>query len=351
MICRVNSRRVICSGFVAIILLLSGCANVARFMGEQTAQDEQASAATPTAQNAVQGSELDEQGALSPPPFSQENPQALEAEQAIQSQLSLINAPNRFMQTKRSNSGQTKVNIVNALAAYQSAQYDQALNYAKQAMASPEPLNSGAYVLIGDIHIALARQSQNKASTDVAGQHQQLALQSFDNALSLNPDNYKAANRRAMLHREQGQFDQALALYNQAIKAYPGHALSYRNRGVLLDLYMGDKAAALADYQRYIALLEFQLAYQQTAPTNQAMESVVFIQPSVVEAFFQGDDLARELRQVKGWQLDMQRQLKATESANMVHRRDAQPRHSDMNSHSQGPDAVLVAHNGEENEQ
>ena len=46
--------------------------------------------------------------------------------------------------------------------------------------------------------------------------------------------------------------------YNRAISAWSGFANGYRNRGILFDLYMGDKAAALNDYIQYKQLLEEQ---------------------------------------------------------------------------------------------
>jgi len=57
---------------------------------------------------------------------------------------------------------------------------------------------------------------------------------------------------------ERRQFDLAKAHYMQANKCFAGHADSYRNRGILYALYIGDKGCKqLADYKIIQALLDF----------------------------------------------------------------------------------------------
>lgn len=89
-----------------------------------------------------------------------------------------------------------------------------------------------------------------------------LALQQIENAMSawqqsirLNEHNYFAHDRLAQAFRQQGDFGAAEQHYNEAIGAWPDFISGYRNRGILYDLYMGDKSRALNDYQHYKQLL------------------------------------------------------------------------------------------------
>lgn len=61
-------------------------------------------------------------------------------------------------------------------------------------------------------------------------------------------------NREAIALREQGRLADARARWQQALAAEPAHAASVLNLGVLLDLYLDEPVAALAQYQRYLEL-------------------------------------------------------------------------------------------------
>lgn len=109
-------------------------------------------------------------------------------------------------------------------------------------IASPNTL---VWVLRGDIYRAKGKVEK--------------AVADYKAALKLVASNYQAHNRLAFIYRDAGNFDLAEAHYEQAINAWPGNADSYRNRGILYDLYVGDKLAAIADYKIYKALLDIQL--------------------------------------------------------------------------------------------
>ena len=113
-------------------------------------------------------------------------------------------------------------------------------------------------------------------SEDSSDNNQALITESLgylNNAVSANQHNYYAHNELAQRLRQQGQFQQALKHYELAIKSWPGFAEAYLNRGILYDLYLGQKQLALQDYQLYQALSE------------------------------------KESRQVTGWIMDLQRQI------------------------------------------
>lgn len=114
-------------------------------------------------------------------------------------------------------------------------------------------------------------------STDEIQQKRNEMTQYLNKAISVNPLNYQAHNELALLLRQQGQFQQALSHYELALKSWPAFAEAYFNRGILYDLYLGKKSLALADYELYKAL--------------------------------SNDDS----RQLKGWIIDLQRQIKSAE--------------------------------------
>lgn len=107
----------------------------------------------------------------------------------------------------------------------------------------------------------------------------QVTQQYLEQAVAANPLNYMAHNELAQVLRQQGQFDNALRHYQLALKSWPAFAEAYLNRGILYDLYLGQKELALGDYQIYQALT------------------------------------GNGSRQVKGWVIDLKRQLKANELA------------------------------------
>jgi tetratricopeptide (TPR) repeat protein len=134
------------------------------------------------------------------------------------------------------------------------------------ALSEQHPNLSGIW-----LQLALLAKQQNK--DDIEQRHKDMSRY-LNNAISANALNYLAHNELALVLRQQGQFKQALNHYELAIKSWPAFALGYLNRGILYDLYMGDKSLALSDYELYQAL---------------------------------SNDNSRQL---KGWIIDLQRQLK-----------------------------------------
>ena len=88
------------------------------------------------------------------------------------------------------------------------------------------------------------------------------AVSAWQRSVSANQYNYFAHDRLAQAHRQRGEFVVAEQHYNEAINAWSDFSSGYRNRGILYDLYLGDKARALDDYRQYRQLLT--LAGQQT---------------------------------------------------------------------------------------
>jgi tetratricopeptide (TPR) repeat protein len=73
-------------------------------------------------------------------------------------------------------------------------------------------------------------------------------------ATGLDAASAVAWSELGMTLRLEGKFTDARAAYEHALAADPDYAPAHRNLGVLLDLYLGDPAAALPEMERYKAL-------------------------------------------------------------------------------------------------
>ncbi|MGQ8366905.1 tetratricopeptide repeat protein [Glaciecola sp. 1036] len=179
--------------------------------------------------------------------------------------------PDMYLNNKQILTAPVKTLMVEAIQALADERYEIGLTKFDQASRLGQ-LNSPSYVLKADLYLALGQTDE--------------AIASLQQALTLNRHNAKAANRLAGILREQGNFEQAHTLYTNAIKSQPAYAVSYRNRGILNDLYLLNKAAALEDYRIYAALLK---AQQSESEQDKALD--------------------KEIKLVDIWLVDVERQL------------------------------------------
>ena len=79
------------------------------------------------------------------------------------------------------------------------------------------------------------------------------AIADFDQAIQLQPDDAAAYNNRGLAYAHKGDYDRAIADYDQAIQLQPDLAEAYSNRG---NAYAdkGDYDRAIADYDQAIQL-------------------------------------------------------------------------------------------------
>ena len=79
------------------------------------------------------------------------------------------------------------------------------------------------------------------------------AINSFNEAIRLNPNYAQAYGNRGIAYSRLQQYDKALADYNQFIRFNPNSAVAYYNRATLYDK-LGDSQKAIADYAQAIRL-------------------------------------------------------------------------------------------------
>lgn len=80
------------------------------------------------------------------------------------------------------------------------------------------------------------------------------AVDYLETAIEKNPENVKALNQLGWVYRQKGDFAEAESQYLNAIQVDESYAPSYRNLGILYDIYMGNLAKASEQYQTYQAL-------------------------------------------------------------------------------------------------
>lgn len=109
-----------------------------------------------------------------------------------------------------------------------------------ETLTSEFPTLPGPWVNLGIVHAQAERDDE--------------ALASFQTATEVAPGFPAAGNQMGMLLRRMGRFEEADQAYAQALEADPDYALAHLNRGVLLDMYMGQPIEALKHFERYLEL-------------------------------------------------------------------------------------------------
>jgi tetratricopeptide (TPR) repeat protein len=80
------------------------------------------------------------------------------------------------------------------------------------------------------------------------------AVAAFRSLLAEDPGNAVAWSELAIVLRRRGEFQAADEAYAEALELRPDYARAWRNRGILLDLYLQEPEEALEHYERYAEL-------------------------------------------------------------------------------------------------
>lgn len=212
------------AAFLALVmaLLLSGCSLLpARLLPGSSAQETEAAAAPDQAASAPVA--VAQASAAAPLPAASASAAAVSAPAPVSAETQ-----------------QAYDEALRQLRAGRHAEAERALRTLAKAQTPHAPL-AGVHANLG---LALRQ----------AGKHAD-SLAALEQAAKLNPQQPQIQNELGIAYRLLGRFGPAREAYERAIALDPGYAAAHLNLGILLDLYLGDAAAAMARYERYQALV------------------------------------------------------------------------------------------------
>ena len=134
-------------------------------------------------------------------------------------------------------SGSARAGFDSAVRALEQKQYQNAIPQLV-AVTEAAPDATSAH-----IDLAIAYRETNELAKAEASQKK---------ALELNPRHPVALNELGIVYRKTGRFAEARRSYEQVLALYPGFHFARRNLAILCDVYLGDAACALQNYELYL---------------------------------------------------------------------------------------------------
>ncbi|MGK0499579.1 MAG: Tfp pilus assembly protein PilF [Oceanicoccus sp.] len=144
--------------------------------------------------------------------------------------------PNPYLQQRPNVSEETRRTFAQAKRLMEEKNWE-AAEIELQLLIVSQPQLSGPY-----LQLALLYKNTGRAD---------LAKYNFEQSIKANGNNVYAYNHYALFLREQGGFDSAEEVYQQALMVWPDYASAHLNLGILYDLYRGQLQQALNQYQIY----------------------------------------------------------------------------------------------------
>jgi tetratricopeptide (TPR) repeat protein len=123
------------------------------------------------------------------------------------------------------------------------------------------PFQNSSYIIISKerLFISQKRDGSDTFTSNVSGiveeakGNKDSALNSYNEAIKLDPNNDVHYSNRGMFFANSGDTKRAFSDYNLAIKNNPKNPITYDNRG-FLKAQVGDKKGALSDYNQAIKI-------------------------------------------------------------------------------------------------
>lgn len=132
--------------------------------------------------------------------------------------------------------GTTRSDFTKAVTMMGQGQYDKAIVLMEQVIAQAPELTAP--------HIDIALAYEKKGETEKAEKH-------LKTALELVPGHPVASNIYGLLLRKNGHFTEAGEIFEASLKRFPEYLPARKNLGILYELYLGNLAAALKQYEIY----------------------------------------------------------------------------------------------------
>jgi tetratricopeptide (TPR) repeat protein len=119
------------------------------------------------------------------------------------------------------------------------AEYTQRIDM-NQRIVAKDPKNAGAWIALGNDYFD-TRQFQK-------------SIDAYGAALKLQPNNPDVLTDQGVMYEQLGDYDRALANFEQASRTNPTHVQSVFNIGVVWSKHKNDPAKALAAWRKVIAI-------------------------------------------------------------------------------------------------